>query len=344
MEGRLLMRGRLGRLLALGLGLALLARASLADYVVLKSGDVIEGEVAENDETVTVKMRGGTLRFARSAVARVGRGDPREDASKAAPGRTRASAASEGPRLAAKDREAIVRRNIQARAKAKDLIGTFASPDPGAAASALREIVAMEPFPVIVVAASLDDPRPAVRRGAARALGAAGGRAGADALVRAALRDRDESVRRTAAKIIGGMEDGVAISRLVSCAARAKGERAVQNAADAVRFAGNKAAVGALISYAVMEIRLTVTGNARMNEASINGWTNIGDTGFGALDFPIQMPSLSVTKLRTAASIPALAVLTRVTGVDHGGDVAAWAKWWRENHEVFIFGDDARGS
>jgi hypothetical protein len=239
--------------------------------------------------------------------------------------------------LGAAEREGIVARNLRIQSEARTLLSKwridFANPNDEM--GAYRQLVSLRPFPTVTVGSFLRDKSPRVRATAARVIGQVGDGSAAQSLASAAIADTDAAVRSAAADAIRSMRDPRPFETLVKCAAHVKSEPYVTRAADAIRSVGHTAAVDRLITYAMLEVRLTVTGNAQMQTLNIRGETFRGDR-FTTTEYPIQLPSIDVFQVRTTVAVPtAIPVLRALTGQNFGGDVAAWGDWWKANRNDF---------
>jgi len=311
-----------------------------ADYVILNSGRVVKGEVTDNGDSVSVRLHGAEVSFRKTAVKSFGKGSPPAAAQVARVPR-RASAGA-GAALTA-SRQAAYRKRLANRRRAGELLPSLASEDPKDVADVYKELVGLNPFPTVAIAAGLRHKSPQVRKFSAQALGYKGSRLCANSLVSTALNDKDASVRRVAARAIGGMRDGAAINKLINVVAKVKDKDQIERAGDAIRNAGQPAAIEAMIGYAVLEIRAAQTTNASLRSVSI-GAVQVLNTGGGggivqSVNLPIELPSVSLTKVNTTVCLPMCEILSRATGISNGRDIRAWSDWWKTNKSTFSFPD-----
>ncbi len=320
--------------LCLTFALALSAGTASADYVVLKTGEVMEGKVEDLGATVAVTVRGMRITISRSSVTSIEKGRPpagskHYDLAAAVAG-PKVAEAKKISRMSSVDRRASAARRLAARSRAKALVGQFASAKRDRSEQVLNELVALEPFPTVTVASSLGDPNAGVRGWIVKALAASEEDDAAKPLVRVALTDSDPELRAAAAKAIGGQKNPKALDLLIARTREAKDMAGVERAAAAVNAAGQKRAITAMITFVGLDVRTAKVTMGTMRRRSIR-------SSGGAIDLPIELPTVSVSTARTSLRVPVVSVLQRVAGVEIGPDRKAWAAWWKDAQGNFSF-------
>ncbi len=321
-------------MLFLLVALALPAGTAAADYVVLRTGEVMEGKVEDLGATVAVTVRGMRITIARASVASIEKGRPPAGSKKydlaGAVAGPKVAEAKRISRMSAAQRRASAAKRLAARRKAKALVGQFASAGRDRAEQVLNELVALEPFPTVTVASALGNPNVSVRGWIVKALAASEEDDAAKPLVRSALTDSDSELRAAAAKAIGEQKNPKALDLLIARTREAADMGAVVRAADAVNAAGRKRAITAMITFVGLDIRTARVSGGSMRSRTISG-------GGGLIDLPIELPTVTISTARTSLTIPVVTVLQRVAGVDIGADPKAWAAWWENAQGDFAF-------